>query len=64
MPTSLLVDDDRKVAAAPDGHFFHGDMNAFVLIRCHDRRSHMFCDGIVERGRAAGANRMKDVAFR
>jgi len=36
-----LVDNDREMAAAPNGHFFHGPINAFALLRCHDQRRHM-----------------------
>ena len=64
MPTSLVAGHDGKMAAAADGHFFHGRIDGFILMRCDDRRRHMFRDGIIERGGAAQANRMKDIAFR
>src|ERR1700730_16780209 len=58
-----LVENDREMAAAPDGHFSHGQIDGFVLMRGNDRRRHMFRHGIVERGRAPSADRMNDIAL-
>ena len=40
-PDELLIADDREMARAFIGHFFHGPMDAFILTRCDHLGGHV-----------------------
>src|ERR1700758_2229960 len=52
-PDELFIPDNRKVARALIGHFFHSRIDAFILRRCDHVGGHEHGHSIVKQGGAA-----------